>query len=159
MKTFICYVAMPVRMSISVFKFWFSCSCSKLVLNALAFQFPTIEINRKFLNVHTHNRHYDVDEGETFRQGEKERGRGSQLNSKLESKLRTAACTLRRLSHYHSSHKFLGAILVSSSPRAESLRPASGKRHGTSNGTASDCLKCRSFSSILTCFDRVADKL
>lgn len=72
MKTFICYVAMPVRMSISVFKF--SCSCSKLVLNALAFQFPTIEINRKFLNVHTHNRHYDVDEGETFRQRKRARG-------------------------------------------------------------------------------------
>lgn len=154
MKTFICYVAMPVRMSISVFKFSFSCSCSKLVLNALAFQFPTIEINRKFLNVHTHNRHYDVDEGETLSHDkDKERGeQSSQLKSKLESKLRTAACTLRRLSHYHSSHKFLGAILVSG------LRTC-GKRHGTSNGTASDCLKCRSFSSILTCFDRVADKL
>lgn len=75
------YVAMPVRMSISVFKF--SCSCSKLVLNALAFQFPTIEINRKFLNVHTHNRHYDVDEGETFsqRETEKERGGETVLNS------------------------------------------------------------------------------
>lgn len=159
MKTFICYVAMPVRMSISVFKFSFS--CSKSVLNALAFQFPTIEINRKFLNVHTHNRHYDVDEGETLSHDkDKERGEeSSQLKSKLESKLRTAACTLRRLSHYHSGHKFLGAILVSSSLRAENLRPASGKRHGTRNGTASDCLKCRSFSSILTCFDRVADKL
>lgn len=87
MKTFICYVcyvAMPVRMSISVFKF----SCSKLVLNALAFQFPTIEINRKFLNVHTHNRHYDVDEGETFSQREGER----LFSTQVEARKQTANC-------------------------------------------------------------------
>lgn len=86
------YAAMPVRMSISVFKF--SCSCSKLVLNALAFQFPTIEINRKFLNVHTHNRHYDVDEGETFSQRETERDReGERLfSTQVEARKQTANC-------------------------------------------------------------------